>query len=143
MLVRRLEPPDRGRMEDPAWLAAAGLRFSEHKGHSGGPRRLSGGIRRHEPHTSIKEQCDVNTLVDLNRCVRVAQVVMNRWFLSISTTAGVVLATLATYLMIEQNRFAMAGLFLFFAFCLPLYPESMRDKLLKRNSKMGSDDDKP
>jgi hypothetical protein len=64
---------------------------------------------------------------------------MNRWSLSISTTGGVVLATLATYAMLEENRFAMAGLGLFFAFCFPLYIEAMRDKLLKRDSKTGSD----
>ncbi len=64
---------------------------------------------------------------------------MSRWSFSISTTAGAVLSTLAAYTMLQEDRYAMAGLCLFFAFCIPLYLESMRDKLLKRDSKMGSD----
>ncbi len=64
---------------------------------------------------------------------------MNRWWLTVSTTACVVLFTMGTYAAIEAQRFAMAGLFLFFAFYLPLQTEAMRDKLLKRDFKMASD----
>lgn len=64
---------------------------------------------------------------------------MNRWSLWISTTAGVVLFTMGTYAAIEAHRFAMAGLMMFFAFFVSLSMEAMRDKLLRRDSKMGSD----
>lgn len=64
---------------------------------------------------------------------------MSRWSFSISTTSCAVLFTLAAYTMIQEDRYAMAGLCLFSAFCVPLYLESMRDKFLKRDSKMGSD----
>ncbi|MBC7817671.1 MAG: hypothetical protein IAG10_12325 [Planctomycetaceae bacterium] len=64
---------------------------------------------------------------------------MSRWSFSISTTAGAVLFTIAAYTMIQEDRYALAGLCLLFAFCLPLYLETMRDKLLKCDSKMGSD----
>ena len=64
---------------------------------------------------------------------------MNRWSLSISTTACVVLFTFGAYMMIETQRFAMAGLFLFFAFYVPLQTEATRDKLLRHHVKMGND----
>ena len=64
---------------------------------------------------------------------------MSRWSLSISTTANAVLFTLVAFTMLQQERYAIAGLLLFFAFSVPLYLESMRDKLLKRDSRIRSD----
>ncbi len=56
---------------------------------------------------------------------------MNRWSLSISTTAYVVLLTLGGHMCLESQNYAMAGLALLFAFLWPLQAEAMRDTLLR------------
>lgn len=66
---------------------------------------------------------------------------MNRWSLSISTTAAVVLFTLSAQLMLEQENYLMAGLFFIFAFLVPLQSEGMRDKLLKSGRRTQNDDE--
>ena len=65
---------------------------------------------------------------------------INRWTLSISTTAGVILFTMGFLSMLEQQKYLMAGLFLLFAFWLPLQSESVKDKALKRRPRKQHDD---
>ena len=56
---------------------------------------------------------------------------LNRWWLSISTTSYVVLMMFGTQLMLEQQRYVVAGLFVLIAFLWPLYLEAQRDKILR------------
>ena len=65
---------------------------------------------------------------------------MNRWSLSISTTAYVVLLTFGAYMCVESQNYVMAGLVLLFAFLWPLQVAAIRDKLLRRKTADRDDD---
>lgn len=63
--------------------------------------------------------------------------IMNKpgnFFLSISTTAGVILFTMGFLSMLEEESYWMAGLFLLFAFWLPLQSEAIENKVIKRST---------
>ena len=62
---------------------------------------------------------------------------ISRWYLAISTTACVVLFTMGALSMLESQNYIMAGVFLFFAFWVPLQDEL--DRLFKRRFGIGTD----
>ncbi len=57
---------------------------------------------------------------------------MNRWSLTISTTAAVLLFAIGAYSALESERYTLAALALIFAFYVPLQTEALRDKILHR-----------
>ena len=62
---------------------------------------------------------------------------MKRLFLNISTTAAVVLFTMAALDMLEKENYVMTGVFFLLAFWLPAQNE--RDTLVKRRFGLGTD----
>ncbi len=65
---------------------------------------------------------------------------MNRWWLTISTTAAVLLFTIGAYSALESERYVLAVMFLLFAFYVPLQTEALRDKILRRKFGVANDD---
>ncbi len=57
---------------------------------------------------------------------------MNRWSLTISTTAAVVLFTMGSQAALESQNYVLAIVSLLFAFIVPLQSEALREKLLRR-----------
>jgi hypothetical protein len=57
---------------------------------------------------------------------------MNRWWLTISTTAAVVLFTIGAQAALERQSYVLAGVSLLFAFIVPLQSEALRETLLRR-----------
>jgi hypothetical protein len=66
---------------------------------------------------------------------------INRWSLSISTTAAVILFTLGASSMLEDQEYWMAGLSILAAFYVPIQSEIMRSQLLKREPATKSDNE--
>jgi len=57
---------------------------------------------------------------------------MNRWWLTISTTAAVVLLTMGAQATLYNQNYVWATILLLFAFVVPLQSEMLRDKILRR-----------
>ena len=57
---------------------------------------------------------------------------MNRWWLTVSTTAAVMLFMLGAQAALESQNYVLAILCLLFAFYVPLQAEALREKILSR-----------
>jgi hypothetical protein len=58
---------------------------------------------------------------------------LRKFFLSISTTSGVILFTMGFLSMLERENYWMAALLLLFAFWLPMQSGEIADRITKRS----------